>query len=167
MADAPDRPTVCGVKLPTRNDRPPPASADRPGPTDRLLGPRVHSNSPTDRLLPDPPPECAETGLHFAPPYSKASISCATQLSSTLPSCKQSRKKNFCDDRIAVRQLVSHVYLAGTARACQRKPPEKESSVGWLSRTSRRDLVIAICDFLFLLLFHLQLSRISLFFCRA
>ena len=38
-------------------------------------------------------------------------------------------KKNFCDDRIAVRQLVSHIYLAGTARACQRKPPE-ESFVG-------------------------------------
>ena len=64
---------------------------------------------------------------------------------------------------IAVRQLVSTIQLAGTARACQRKPPE-ESSVGWLSRTSRRKNIIAICDFIFLLLFHLQLSRISSFF---
>ena len=38
-------------------------------------------------------------------------------------------KKNICDDRIAVRQLVSHIYLAGTARACQRKLLV-ESSVG-------------------------------------
>jgi len=46
-------------------------------------------------------------------------------------------KKNFCDDLIAVRQLVSHIHLAGTASACQRKLLV-ESSVGWLSRISRR-----------------------------
>ena len=39
-------------------------------------------------------------------------------------------KKNFCDDLIAVRQLVSHIRLAGTASACQRKLPV-ESSVGF------------------------------------
>ena len=61
-------------------------------------------------------------------------------------------KKNFCDDRIAVGQLASHVYLAGVTSACQRKLLV-ESSVGWLSRTSRRHLLIPLRDFFLLLLF--------------
>ena len=64
-------------------------------------------------------------------------------------------KKNFCDDRIAVRQLASRVYLAGVTSACQRKLLV-ESSVGWLSRTSRRHSAIAIFDFLLLLLLTLN-----------
>jgi len=61
-------------------------------------------------------------------------------------------KKNFCDVRIAVRQLVSHIHLAGTASACQRKLLV-ESSVGWLSRISRRHSAIPIHDFFSCLLF--------------
>ena len=61
-------------------------------------------------------------------------------------------KKNFCDDRIAVRQLASHMYLAGTARACQRKLLV-ESSVGWLSRISRRKSPFRFTTFFSCLLF--------------
>ena len=64
-------------------------------------------------------------------------------------------KKNFCGDRIAVRQLASHMYLAGTASACQRKLLV-ESSVGWLSRISRRHSAIPNPDFLLLLLLTLN-----------
>ena len=82
-------------------------------------------------------------------------------------------KKNFCGDRIAVRQLASHMYLAGTASACQRKLLV-ESSVGWLSRTSRRHSAIAIFDFLLLLLltlnfleFHRSLDERERTLCRC
>ena len=61
-------------------------------------------------------------------------------------------KKNFCDDLIAVRQLVSHIHLAGTASACQRKLFE-ESSVGWLSRISRRKSPFRCTTFFSCLLF--------------
>ena len=61
-------------------------------------------------------------------------------------------KKNFCDVRIAVRQLVSHIHLAGTASACQRKLLV-ESSVGWLSRISRRKSPFRFTTFFSCLLF--------------
>ena len=61
-------------------------------------------------------------------------------------------KKNFCDDRIAVRQLASHVYLAGVTSACQRKLLV-ESSVGWLSRISRRKSPFRFTTFFSCLLF--------------
>ena len=57
-------------------------------------------------------------------------------------------KKIFCDDRIAVRQLVSHIHLAGTARACQRKPPEESSVL--VGCQEDRD---AICSLRFATLF--------------
>ena len=81
-------------------------------------------------------------------------------------------KKNFCDVRIAVRQLASHVYLAGVTSACQRKLLV-ESSVGWLSRTSRRHSAIPNPDFLLVLLltlnfleFHRSLDERERTLCR-
>ena len=61
-------------------------------------------------------------------------------------------KKIFCDVPIAVRQLVSHIYLAGVTSACQRKLLV-ESSVGWLSRTSRRKTPFRFTTFFSCLLF--------------
>ena len=61
-------------------------------------------------------------------------------------------KKNFCDDLIAVRQLVSHIHLAGTASACQRKLPV-ENSVGWLSRSRDASCSLRFTTFFSCLLF--------------